>query len=83
VAVPPAEANLIRGLGRLISGVLAIPISTVAGTFSGPPILGTALGAVNGVVRAVGMAAGGALDIAASGVSLAKMAGPVLLPFLF
>ena len=76
----PAEADVIRGLGKVISGVLQLPLSTLAGTFSGPPIVGTLLGAINGTIQGIGLVASGALDLAASGISMAKMVGPYLIP---
>ena len=64
-------------------GVLQLPLQLLAGTFSGPPVIGTAFGAVNGVVRGVGMVTHGALELASSALGIAKTAAPFLLPFLF
>ncbi|MBI3011036.1 MAG: hypothetical protein HYY58_00895 [Candidatus Omnitrophica bacterium] len=80
---PPAEADLIRGVGKIIGGVLQLPLSTLAGTFNGPPLVGTLLGAVNGTINAVGMVLGGTLELAGDGLALAKMAAPYVLPFVF
>lgn len=82
VATPRAEANLVRGVQEVVAGVLEVPLSTLAGTFSGPPVFGTAVGAVGGVVRGVGLVAQGALDLVSGAVPLAKAAVPYLLPFL-
>jgi hypothetical protein len=79
---PPAEAAVVKGLMQLIGGVLRVPASILAGTVNGPPLVGTLLGAVNGVVGGVGMVASGALELASSGVAVAKMVAPYLLPFL-
>ena len=79
----PAEANPISGIMKIVAGVLQVPLSTLAGTFSGPPIVGTVLGAVNGTIQGVGLVAGGALELALDGVAVAKTVGPFLLPFLF
>jgi len=78
----PAEASIIGGIQKVIAGVLQPPLSTLVGTFSGPPILGTLLGAVNGTFRGVGLVAGGALELAMGGVAVAKAAAPFFLPFL-
>ena len=78
----PAEAAIVRGIQEVLAGVLQIPLSTIAGTFNGPPIIGTLFGALGGAVKGVGLVAHGALELAASGVSLAKTIGPYLLPFL-
>ena len=82
-AAPAAHADIIRGLGRVIGGVFAIPISVLAGTMSGPPIIGTLAGAIGGTFNGVGMVLGGLLDVASSAIPLAKAAAPYVLPFLF
>ena len=64
-------------------GVLQIPLQILAGTFSGPPVVGTAFGAVNGVVRGLGLVTHGALELVSSGLGIAKAAAPFVLPFLF
>ena len=79
---PPAEANLVRGVKRIVAGALQVPISTLVGTVTGPPIVGTVMGAANGVVQGVGLIAGGAVDLASAGIAIAKKVGPFLLPFL-
>ena len=83
IAPAMAEANVVRGVGNIIAGVLHIPLSVLAGTFGGPPILGTALGAINGTIQGLGMVASGALELALDGVAVAKTAAPFVLPFLF
>ena len=80
---PPAEANIVRGVQKIVAGVFQIPISILGGTFSGPPIVGTLMGAINGTIQGVGLVASGALDLAASGVSVAKTVGPYLIPIFF
>lgn len=82
LVTPPAEAAVVRGIQEIIVGLLQVPVSTIVGTFSGPPVVGTVFGAVNGVVRGVGLVTHGALELAASGVSIAKTVAPFLLPFL-
>lgn len=79
---PVAEANVISGLTKIVAGVLNMPLSVLAGTMSGPPLVGTLLGAVNGTLQGIGMVAGGALELAMDGVALAKMAAPFVLPFV-
>lgn len=77
-----AEADIVRGVQEILSGVLQVPLSTLTGTLSGPPILGTLFGAINGLFRGVGLLAHGTLELASSGVAAAKAVGPYLLPFL-
>ena len=76
----PAEAALIRGIQEVIAGILQLPLSTISGTFSGPPVVGTLFGALSGAVQGVGLVAHGALELAASAVSVAKTVGPYLIP---
>jgi len=82
VGAAPAQADIIRGLGKIVAGVFAIPVGVLAGTMSGPPILGTVLGLANGTINTIGLVAGGTLDIAASAIPAAKAVAPFLLPFL-
>ncbi len=79
---PHAHAGLIRGVGRILAGVLEVPRSILVGTFTGPPIVGTLLGVVNGTVNGVMSIAGGALEIAGSAVPLAMKAAPLIPVFL-
>jgi hypothetical protein len=83
VAAPPAEAGLLRGLQYIVMGVLQVPLSTIAGTFNGLPIAGTAFGLVNGVLTGASMVGMGTLEVAGAGVNAAKAAATYLLPFLF
>jgi hypothetical protein len=82
-SAPPAEAGLFRGAREVVSGVLQVPLSTLAGTFRGPPVVGTVFGAVNGLFGGLGLITSGALNLAAGTLGLAKSAAPFLLPFLF
>lgn len=79
---PPAQAAIVRGVQEVIMGLLQVPLSTLAGTFSGPPVIGTVAGAVTGLVSGVGLVTHGALELLASGVSIAKTVAPFVLPFL-
>ena len=81
-AARPAEAALLRGIQDIVTGVLQVPISTLTGTFKGPPVIGTVVGMVGGLIRGIGLVASGAFNIAASGVALAKTAAPYVLPFV-
>ena len=80
VFAPPAEADIIRGLGKVISGVLQVPLSTLAGTFNGPPLVGTVMGALTGTFNGVSLVASGLLDLAASAVPIVKTVAPFLIP---
>mgnify|MGYP001572826571 CR=1 FL=1 len=78
-----AEAAIVKGILEVLTGVLQIPVQTLGGTFSGPPVLGTVMGAASGLIQGTGLVAHGALELAMSGVSIAKSVAPYLLPFLF
>jgi hypothetical protein len=82
-AAPAAEAGLLRGVQEVVSGVLQVPLSTLAGTFQGPPVAGTLFGAVNGLFSGLGLVTSGALNLAGGALGLAKSVAPLLLPFLF
>ncbi len=77
-----AHADIIRGLLRIVGGVMAIPTSTLAGTFSGPPIVGTLVGALSGTLNGIGMVAGGALETLISAIPFAEKAAPFI-PIFF
>ena len=77
---PPAQEDIIRGLQKIVSGVFQLPLSTLAGTFSGPPIVGTVVGALSGAFNGVGLVASGVLDLAASAVPIVKTVAPFLIP---
>ncbi len=78
-----AEASIFGGVSKIILGVFQLPLGVLAGTMTGPPVLGTALGAVNGAWHTVGLVTGGAFEVVASAVPLVKAAAPLVLPFLF
>ena len=82
VAAPPAEAAVFRGIAKIIGGVFQVPAGILAGTFTGPPVVGTLFGVVNGAVGGVGMVASGLLDLASSALGIAKTVGPYVLPFV-
>lgn len=77
-----AHANPVSAVGKVVAGVLQVPVSIIVGTFSGPPVLGTLMGAANGILQGTGMIAGGVLELGMDGIGLAKMAAPYVLPFL-
>lgn len=78
----PAQANPISAISKVVAGILQVPVSIIVGTASGPPIVGTLMGAINGTFQGLGMVAGGVLELGMDGVALAKMAAPYVLPFL-
>lgn len=80
LSAPPAEAEIVRGLQKIVAGVFALPFSTLAGTFSGPPVIGTVVGALNGAFNGVSLILSGTLDLAASAVPIAKTVAPFLIP---
>lgn len=83
VAKPvPADADILRGLLRIIGGVLEVPRETLVGTFSGPPILGTAVGLLSGTFTGLGMVAGGALETVISAIPFAAKLAPYIPVFL-
>lgn len=74
----PAEASLFGGIAKIVTGVLGLPLSILAGTVNGPPIIGTLAGAVNGTINGVGLVLSGAVDLAAAAIPVAKAVAPFL-----
>ena len=80
--IPPvAQASLYRdtnrftyGFQRLFSAPFQIPIRTLEGTLSGPLLVGTIGGLLNGTARTLSDAVGGTFDMAASAAPYAKYA---------
>lgn len=79
---PAAQANLVRGIVSILGGVLEVPRAVLIGTVTGPPVIGTAVGAVSGTIRAIGMIVGGTLETVFSLIPLAKKYGPLAPIFL-
>ena len=79
---PAAEAGLLSGLMRIVSGIIEIPRSTLVGTFSGPPIVGTVGGVLAGAFNSVTMVVGGVFETVASLVPLAMKAAPLIPIFI-
>jgi len=69
----PASASLGAGLAYLIGGVFEPVRQTLAGTFGGPPILGTVVGLLGGTLRGVMMVARGALELVPVAAKLAPL----------
>ncbi len=77
-----AEAGIASGLLKIVAGVIELPRAILAGTFSGPPIVGTAMGVVVGAFNTVGLLAGGAIELVGSAVPLALKAAPLIPIFI-
>lgn len=82
LAAPAHAGNLAQGIVDVISGPLELPRQIVAGTFTGPPLLGTLAGVLTGVFSAVGTTLRGVGELASGAVSLGAAAAPYALPFL-
>ena len=73
VPAAPASASLGAGIAYLLGGVFEPVRQTLAGTFSGPPILGTAFGLVGGTLRGAMMVVRGALELVPVAAKLAPL----------
>ena len=83
IAKPPvAHADLLRGIMRMVGGVFEVPKDVLAGTFGGPPIIGTVGGAFAGVLRGAAMIVGGALETTISAIPVAAKLAPYIPVFL-
>jgi hypothetical protein len=63
---------------KVVSGVVGLPLSILAGTVNGPPIIGTLAGALNGTVQGVGLVLSGAVDVVTGAIPVAKTIAPFL-----
>ena len=78
-----ASANeLFGGLADLVGGVLSIPYGIVAGTASGPPILGTLSGAMLGTLNAVSLGLRGSFRLIGVAIPVATSVAPYIPLFL-
>ncbi len=77
-----AQPDLLGAVSDLVMGALAIPIDVLAGTLSGPPILGTVNGALGGVFQALAFATRGTFRLLGVAIPLAEKAAPFVLPFV-
>jgi len=86
VLVPAREAraddDLFGGIGDIVGGVFAIPVDTLVGTFTGPPIVGTVMGALHGTVRTLSETTRGVFRLLGVGIPLALRAAPYVFFFL-
>lgn len=80
ILAPSAHADFFVGLQKIIAGIFAVPLQTLAGTFNGPPLLGTLGGALSGAFNGIGLVLNGTLEVAASAVPIAKTVAPYLIP---
>lgn len=78
-----AEAGILRGIQEVVTAIVQVPMSTLAGTLHGPPVIGTVVGAAQGLLGGIGLLASGALNIGFGALGIAKTAAPFVLPFLF
>ena len=79
-AADNAISGAVGGVGDILQGALAIPMGALAGTFSGPPIIGTVGGLASGAVQAVGMTARGIFRLI--GAAIPAAAAAPYLPFV-
>ncbi len=77
-----AEPDLFGGIADIVSGVFVLPYDILAGTVSGPPIIGTIGGALVGTMNALALTVRGTLRIAGAAVPIAMQAAPYVLPFV-
>ena len=81
---PPAHAflgALFAGISDLIQGVFALPVHILAGTMSGPPIIGTVGGVLTGAMQTVTSTTRGVFRLLTVAIPIAAKAAPYL-PFV-
>ena len=79
---PVAEAAVLRGLKYILVGLFELPRGIVAGTFGGPPILGTVWGGLAGTFSGLNLMARGAIDLVSSAVAIGLKVAPLIPIFL-
>lgn len=77
-----AENDLIGGIGDILNGVFALPLDTLAGTLSGPPIIGTVGGVLHGAVRTIGSTLRGVFRLIGVAIPIAEKLAPLIPVFL-
>ena len=77
-----ADNDLLGGVADIVGGVFALPMDTLAGTFSGPPIIGTIGGLLHGAFHALGQTTRGVFRLVGVAIPLAAKAAPLIPLFL-
>lgn len=63
-AEPKPDPSFMHGLGKTVGGVvLEFPKAVLQGTLDGPPVVGTVLGALGGLIRAAQTTFSGILEM--------------------
>jgi hypothetical protein len=78
VGPSPAHADIGRGIQYLFAGLVELPRSTLIGTVSGFPVLGTVFGVLGGAVRSVGLVSRGALEVLGGVVPFVGRLAPLI-----
>lgn len=76
------ENDLIGGIGDIVGGALSIPMGVLAGTISGPPILGTVSGALAGTLNTLTQTTRGVLRLLGVAIPIVERLAPFLPIFL-
>ncbi len=81
-ATPKAHAGFLDGVGDVVAGAFALPLDILSGTFSGPPVIGTVSGVLNGAMHTIGYTARGVFKLAGAAAPVAMSVAPFLPIFL-
>ena len=74
--------EVISAVGDVINGVVSIPVGAIAGTVSGPPVIGTVGGILLGTVNTLSCLTRGLLRLVGVAIPLAAQAAPYIPLFL-
>lgn len=77
-----ADDDLLGGVADIVNGALSIPAGAIAGTLSGPPILGTVTGTLLGALNTLSLATRGVLRLVGVAIPIASHLAPLLPIFL-
>ena len=66
-AEPQADPSFLHGVGQVVAGVIfEFPKTVLDATFTGPPVVGTAVGILAGTARALQVTVSGLVEMASS-----------------
>jgi hypothetical protein len=71
-----AHASFLGGVSQVAAGLVQLPLNIIAGTLSGPPLIGTVNGVLTGAVNTVALVGGGTVEVVGAVIPAVKQLGP-------
>lgn len=82
VAAQETDNEVLGGIGDILGGALSLPMGALAGTLSGPPIIGTVNGVLFGALNTLSQTTRGILRLTGVAIPIAAKLAPFLPIFL-